>query len=385
MRILIVGFTTRAAAESARRAEHDIVTVDYFGDLDQKALCENYSLRELGRPYSASALLALARALSYDGVAYAGGLENHPEVVRRLSSERTLLGNEPATLRRARDPETLFSFLRSHGFAAPRIHRCGDSLPHAGAWLRKPLRSGGGREIRSWGGERLRPGEILQEFVEGTPASAAFVADGRRSLLLGWTEQLSAPGGFGYGGNILPCSGPPAARAEVEAMAEALTSGFGLRGLNGLDFILQDDRAIPLEVNPRYSASMELFDRAAGISTFGLHVAACQGRFPPAIRIKPGFWGKRIVYAPIRLRLGDTDPWLDRGVRDIPHPGEVIGRGDPICTVFAWAPTREACLEGLSLESQSILESCTLALSVEAASSVRRDGCPLTQVAESCP
>ena len=60
MRTLIAGLTTRAIAESAVGAGFDVVTVDYFGDLDQKRLCPNVSLREGGRPYSAGALLALA-------------------------------------------------------------------------------------------------------------------------------------------------------------------------------------------------------------------------------------------------------------------------------------------------------------------------------------
>ena len=48
MRILIAGLTTRALAESALGAGCEILTVDYFGDLDQKRLCENVSLRERG-------------------------------------------------------------------------------------------------------------------------------------------------------------------------------------------------------------------------------------------------------------------------------------------------------------------------------------------------
>ena len=38
MKILIVGLSTRAIAESAVRGDHRIVTLDYFGDRDQRAL-----------------------------------------------------------------------------------------------------------------------------------------------------------------------------------------------------------------------------------------------------------------------------------------------------------------------------------------------------------
>ena len=111
MRVLLTGLTARAIAESAVRADCDVVTVDYFGDLDTKRLCPNVSLRERGCGYSAAALARVARELPYDAVAYGGGLENHPEAVEALAEGKVLLGNAPETLRRVRDPALLFPFL----------------------------------------------------------------------------------------------------------------------------------------------------------------------------------------------------------------------------------------------------------------------------------
>ena len=90
MRILLVGLTARALAESAVRAGCDILSVDYFGDLDTRRLGPNASLRERGTEYSAAALARVAREFSYDAVAYGGGLENHPEAVEALA-ERDLV------------------------------------------------------------------------------------------------------------------------------------------------------------------------------------------------------------------------------------------------------------------------------------------------------
>ena len=81
-----------------------MLTVDYFGDLDQQRLCETHSLRERGLGYSPAAILEVARTLSYDAVVYCGGLENHPDVVAELARDRVLLGNAPETLRRVREP-----------------------------------------------------------------------------------------------------------------------------------------------------------------------------------------------------------------------------------------------------------------------------------------
>lgn len=355
---LIVGVSTRAIAESARRAGHDVVTIDAFGDRDQKALCPSVSFRECRLPYSAAAFLRLARDLDYAAVVYGGGLENHPSVVAELARGRVLLGNAPATLGKVRDPRLLFDTLARAGFVVPAL--VGDGRPPrpAGTWLCKPLRSGGGRGIRRWRGGRVPRHHILEEYVEGRPGSASFVADGERSVLLGITRHLQGPRGFLYGGNIFPLDVPAAATEELGYIAGALTQVFGLRGVNGFDFVLRDARPVVVEVNPRYCASMELIERATGSSVFMLHVDACEGRLPPAPPATPsGFWGKRIVYAPRAFHAGDTADWLARGWRDVPESGQVFAAGQPICTVLACAPTAADCERRLVAEAAAVYAS----------------------------
>jgi predicted ATP-grasp superfamily ATP-dependent carboligase len=358
VRILLAGLTTRAIAESAVRAGCDVVTVDYFGDLDQKRLCRNVSLRELGLKYSAAAIAEAAESLAYDAVVYCGGLENHPGVVARLAADATLLGNTPETLRRVRDPGQLFPFLAARGFAVPETRRPGEPLPSSGRWLVKPVRGGGGMGIRVFEGQPPAAGQVLQAYVEGVPASAAFVADGTRSVLLGWTEQLRGPRGFLYGGNVLPLDGPAAALAEARGLAEALTAEFGLRGLNGFDFVLSAGRPVLVEVNPRFCASMDLWDQAGAPPVFALHLAACGGALPGAVAAPGDVRGKAIVYAPWPVTVGQTAGWIARGVRDVPIPDATIEEGHPICTVLAREATRAACRARLEAEAGAILAAC---------------------------
>jgi len=253
--ILIVGVSTRAIAESARHAGYDVVTIDYFGDLDQKALCPNLSLRERRLPYSARAFVTLARGLAYDAIVYGGGFENHPFAVEELAEGRALLGNPRSVLEEIRVPQRVFPFLARRGFVVPATAESPTEVLAPAAWLCKPIRSGGGRGIRVWRGGRLPRNHILQEYVDGCSGSASFVADGERSVLLGITRQLPGPRRFLYGGNIYPLEVPLTTREEIRQIAEALTRSFGLRGVNGFDFVLRDARPVVVEVNPRYCAS----------------------------------------------------------------------------------------------------------------------------------
>ncbi len=367
MRILIVGFSTRAVAESAARGGYDVVTLDYFGDRDQKELVENYSLmRDFRLGFSAEALLQASRGLSFEAVTYNSSLENHPEVVEALATGHVLLGNSPSTLRRVRDWGCLRSICREENIPYPVTLLPGEEerARGEGRWVSKPARSGGGHEIRFWKGDPLSRGRILQEWIAGWSCSAAFVADGQRSVLLGLTEQLIGrtelgARGFTWCGNILPLGLPdPEREAVLEAvreMVEKLTRAFGLRGVNGVDFVLGREEAGPVpylvEVNPRYTASMELVEWAYGLNVFDLHVRSFEGALPSfsleeALR-QPGFYGKGIIYARQDVVMPETAGWRAQGRRDVPFPGEQIEAHHPICTVLAQGETRDECWTNL--------------------------------------
>ena len=117
-----------------------------------------------------------------------------------------------------------------------------------------------------------------------------------------------------------------------------------------MDFILKGGTIYPLEINPRYTASMELVERAYGISIFDAHLAACQGRLPGfdlGAQAAPDFLGKAILFATDGLVFKNPWSWYERGARDLPHDGEHIDRGKPVCTVFSRGRTRTECYDGI--------------------------------------
>jgi predicted ATP-grasp superfamily ATP-dependent carboligase len=136
---------------------------------------------------------------------------------------------------------------------------------------------------------------------------------------------------------------------------DELTAEFGLVGLNGLDFVARNGVPYPIEVNPRYSASMELLERAHGLSMFETHVHTFAGTLPAALAPCAEIEGKAIVFARRNVIVGDTWAWIDHGsLADIPHPRERIRRGHPICTVFGKGRSAGGCYRVLLRRAASV-------------------------------
>jgi predicted ATP-grasp superfamily ATP-dependent carboligase len=367
MRVLVAGVSTRAAAESAARAGFAVTAIDSFADLDQHASVHALALP---RRFTAQAAARAARNIECDAVAYGSNFENHPSAVSMLAAGRALWGNAPAVLRRVRDPVLLAQTIGRRGFPVPAVHSGEPGTwnlePGTRRWLVKPLASGGGHRVRPWQPTKGLPrGCYLQEFVEGTPGSVVFVAAGGRAVPLGITRQLVGERAFGaagyrYCGNILEAAGDA---GPACALARVVAEEFGLVGVNSIDFVAKDASSYAIEVNPRWSASMELVELAYGLSVFGVHAAACaDGTLPTfdLVEARRGAspLGKAVVFAHRDVMVGDTRAWLARAalpadparpalevaqVRDVPHSGEKIAAGRPVCTVFATGRDAASC------------------------------------------
>ncbi|MGH7509833.1 MAG: ATP-grasp domain-containing protein [Gemmatimonadales bacterium] len=358
MNVLIVGVTARALAVSAARSGYRVTAVDAFGDLDLRSVARVLVPRpERHARFSPLAAVAAAAEVADGLAAYTSNLENYPEAVTRLGQHRQLLGNPADVLVRVRNPILLMRTLRSRGFEVPKT-RATPAIAghHAGSWLLKPRRSGGGHGIRIWGARQpVAKTSYLQEHITGIPGSVLFAADGSRAVPLGLSRQLVGDArlgasGFRYCGSLLATPGAPLFPRQEELgkaaaeLASAVTEEFGLVGLNGLDFVARGGVPCPIEVNPRFSASMELIERAHGVSMFSLHLRACRGVLPTTAPGSAEVEGKAIVFARRDVVVGETRPWVeDSCIADVPHPGEPIARGRPICTVFARAGDAPSC------------------------------------------
>ena len=374
--VLIVGVSTRAMAESASRAGYAVTTLDAFGDLDQHAGVRALSLpRDFGVAFSADAVARVASDISCDAVAYLSPFENHPHAAARLGSGRSLWGNTPSVLERVRDPVVLANILTRAGLVVPDVRVGVAPLALEDAvhdWLVKPRASGGGHDVHRWqSAEAVPRASYLQRFIDGVPGSVVFAAARGQCVVLGLTMQLVGDAAFGasgfrYCGNILVPAGDAAfARdddlfAAARELAGTVTREIDLVGVNGVDVVARDGIPFPIEVNPRYSASMELIEQAYGVSIFAVHAAAClHGELPTfdleRARTTGAAYGKAIVFARHDVTCGDTRAWLDDPtVRDVPHPDEHIPAGRPVCTVFARGATVAECHAALVKRAEAV-------------------------------
>lgn len=356
--VLLVGVSTRAAATSAARAGYRVHTVDAYADLDQHP---DVNARAVPRGFGPRAAVRTAAKLRGTVVAYLSPFENHPAQIGALTTGRVLWGNSPAVVHAVRDPVAVVEAARRYSLPAPRLGGSG-----ADRWLMKPLASGGGHGIREWRpGMRLRRRHYLQEYLDGTLASIAFLANRRDAVVVGITRQLSGLDVFGatpyqYCGSIFDPAMLDASIADASRrLAATMTREFGLVGVNVLDVMLCDGVPYVLEINPRWSASLELLEAVGSINLFAAHADACtNGSLPaaePPWRLYPGASGKAIVYARAAATAAATEAWLEDGiVRDVPRPGTRINRAAPICTVTASARDLAGCLAALEARAAGI-------------------------------
>jgi len=163
-------------------------------------------------------------------------------------------------------------------------------------------------------------------------------------------------------------------RRTLEGLLDALAAEFGLRGVNGLDFLLDGERLSVLEVNPRPPASIALYRDVLPGGMLRAHVAASRegelpdvqeagsgGRIPAdaatvmttggggaidgceaSANLRALHRGFELVFADRHCIVGEIAAntlarlgWC----HDLPAAGTRFGPGDPVCTVSAADPS----------------------------------------------
>ena len=360
-RLLIVGASARAAAESAVRGGFLPLAVDQFGDEDLRRIAD---LRTCD--HFPEQIPARAAELPPAGVVLTGAMENHPTILKRLTNVRRLYGCPLEALAAVRNPLVVQSALDRADLPTVATSRRMPTITPGVRWLKKPLRGSSGAGICLQTDSSSASGEdsfYYQKLLHGPSQSGFFLASRRTTTLVGVTEQwIGTPWlharPFGYAGSLGPLRLDAEARNLWERIGTALSQSCGLIGFFGVDAVIQNGVICVVEVNPRFTASAEILDIAGDGQIMRHHVEACQGEnveilaYPPsgALHAKAIYFASQDIRIPLDLEILS---WSTSGdnvtirLADIPAPGKRIRKGQPVATLLATGMNADRIREGL--------------------------------------
>jgi predicted ATP-grasp superfamily ATP-dependent carboligase len=367
---LIAAVSGRVLAASAARAGHSVIVLDLFADSDTCAAA--YTVRDVSQrrrlAFSSRKLLAAADELmpagSGAGVVPGSGFEALPGLLAKLCAGRTLHGNTPQVVRAIKSPRRFFRLLDELDIRHPEVSLTPPLRPQG--WLVKRAGGAGGGHIRSARDVAaqalpLSQAHYFQRAVAGRSMSALFATDGARFRIIGYNDLWhagahGADAPFLYGGALGAAVPGTRIASQVNLTLERLVAATGLIGLNGIDFIVDEHEHVQvLEINPRPTATLDLYDADCDSGLFEWHLSACRGALPRAVQRTGTARAAAVVYAAEPWRVPDGCVWPEWSA-DRPPPRTGISAGAPVCTVRAEAATRDAAYRLVQERQQSIMQ-----------------------------
>ena len=359
--LILAGASVRSLAESAKACGVTLYCVDMFRDVDLQVI-----LRENEHPAAVqierfSEIPAAVKHLSPETpLIWVGGLENHPRTLRQLRIQHAVLGSAAECLNRVCSVTELRRLVTGSGCDVPEIlTRTNDShCADTGEWLIKPRAGSGGLGIRHYqSGSRVRPGEFLQRYVPGRSLSVLYHQHHRITHMLGACVQISGErslgaGAFQFCGNVGPVQLPESVWSVLREVGFRIAAT-NIQGVFGADFIIADNGIWLIEINPRITASHELYDFAhSNVSVLQRHLQSWFLQTPVGVAVPDTVDSRRvlarlIVYVNRDGVLSESDS--DRLLRfsrhsaqhtnpycwlaDIPAAGSLV-TGQPFCSVY---------------------------------------------------
>jgi predicted ATP-grasp superfamily ATP-dependent carboligase len=361
--ILIIALSARPFVAAAVQAGFKVSAIDGFADSQTQAIANMTSVAPFDNDgFQAEALLAIIDTLDtnrYIGFIYGSGFEAQPTLLAEIAKRMPLLGNLPATLANVKSPRIFFSACARLGVAHPQTWtQANASLPLDG--LVKAVGASGGGHVQPYSNAKVSLDKqcYAQQKLHGLPVSVLFLAYAQQAALVGFNELMLAPTlalPYRYGGAVSQIDLTASEQDQLLKAAQQLTAEFSLLGLNSLDAVLQDGVAYVLEINPRLSASVGLYETVDGeMSLLAMHVAACKQAqtytLPSSVAVKSGSVAQAVIYSELPLSIPANFIWPD-WVQDCPSPQSSIQMhaGEPICTVLASADKADAAKQLLAI------------------------------------
>ncbi len=387
----MIGFNARPILASLRRFLQDdsglIAVVDYFGDIECRNLSDilfsvlkQESNRKLERNFHRSPadyLVELAEILSdeipIEKILIGGGLDDRPDLWQRISDIGTLLGNKPELISDLRNREKLYSLAKRIGFRIPDFEifneqsNIEDLIEKIGIpCIVRRLESGGGLDIYRCNNKKeaificqsmlsqYKQGAIMS-YEQGIPSSVCTASTSFQTTPIAYNEQLLRTKGsfcpyqFGYCGNITPMTLSKSLKQTLDDQFSELGEKLGILGLNGFDFVLNQDEACIIELNPRFQGSLEPIELSYDINLVSIHYNCFFDQLPNITHPKR-VAVRKILYTPEQVRIPDFSELVatDRPIKNV-----ILQKGSPMISVLTSGYTKKAAInEAMSREKK---------------------------------
>ena len=320
-----------------------MVALDVFADADtQRAADQVYKIDYANNGFDAKQLEATLDQIDTSdmlGFAYGSGFEAQPDLLERIAQRLPLIGNSPDVVRKLKDAPSFFEVLDRLAIPHPEVSF--RSLANAEGWVCKEEGGSGGAHVLNASINQILPrGQYYQRVMAGTPISMLFAANGSEVQVIGFNHQWVSPiegKPYRYGGIVGNANLPLVIKKALQETAEKITAAFVLRGLNSLDVIWQDTQFWVLEINPRLSSTLDLY-QSKETNLFALHVRAANGDLSHFPEIPVRSKARNVLYAKQNLVISENLIWPE-WTADIPTAQTKISQHQPICTVLADANT----------------------------------------------
>jgi predicted ATP-grasp superfamily ATP-dependent carboligase len=360
-RVLILGASVRPVVVAAQELGLEVIAADLFADQDTRDAAHSVLILQ-----NYADILHHLPDISADAWLFTGGIENYPRLVTKISRAIPLLGNSARSLRQVQNPFRLASAFRQAGIAFPEVFQ--EIPPNSEhRWLKKSWRSVGGM-FTHWA---VTPTESAplemngrsfhQRWIEGKCGSLAFVASSGTAELVGSFQQHVGRAGlpFGYVGNTFPMPMSKKQQELAKQIGNVAAKAFQLQGLFGVDVISHADELVPIEINPRVTAAMELVPQGlralleTHLNVFRYTPPAsymsCAGKKDDETSFVRSKW---VAFAQQRLEITQENiaRWQSRAgeaevqLADLPVAPLAIPKDHPVLTVLAKRTNREEAI-----------------------------------------
>ncbi|MFX1344977.1 MAG: ATP-grasp domain-containing protein [Promethearchaeota archaeon] len=382
--VLVVGFNTRPLTYSLKIANYDVYAVDFFGDVDlypnvkdslviTKELETNYeSIKDqYSKLLSDFTIKMLEKYPNINYLIIGSGLDDAYEERETILTEiknknyKIKSLNNDNTLKRARNIEFIYNFLKMNTYKVPFTFRYDDLKSFKGKLqypiiIKKPKSAGGLNVFKIENPEEFSPliknlntkkfissEWLIQEYIEGIPISCTTISNGSECEIISINRQvigeqfLYSPKDFMYCGNTVPADLPKEDNELISKISKTLANKLSLKGINGFDFVLKNHYPYLMEVNPRIPGSIRASEMSYNLNLLDLHVKSFYlnewNTIKKIIRTKKlsGFSTKLIFFAPKEINKNLVSEINNlKFVHDKSEPNKNILKGEPLCTIL---------------------------------------------------